>query len=211
MDAGPVRPDPVPCMFMWLDAAALAAAATSDPAATPAPAATPPQPSPLPKTPASSAPSAAPSKDGAPDPAPATAPPPDGPRPPPHVLKLLACHAADGRAAARKAAVQLVAVLVSLFRVARCPAQLQAASVQQGLPLLSALAADTSVSVRLHLCVRAGACPLCVFVPERLPLLPLCFARGDETARCTCRGFSSGLLRTYDFPLAALSCNPRAC
>eukprot|EP00892_Ulva_mutabilis_P001643 jgi/Ulvmu1/1147/UM107_0021.1 len=141
-----------PAMFVWRDAAAAAArpapvgTPSGTPARTPAPQLTPP---PDAVTPAAFAPdsgagpsaraqSASPSEDDARAAA----------RAPPHVLDLLSCHAADGRAAARKAAVQLVAVLVSLFRVARCPPALQAASLQRGVPLLAALAADTSVSVR---------------------------------------------------------------
>lgn len=144
-------PQSDPSMFVWRDAAALPAAATAPVAATPTavPGQTPTPAALDASTPVSFAP-----QSGVPTPAAARSMGTGGmtavapwPQQPPHVLDLLACHAADGRAAARKAAVQLVAVLVSLFRVAGCPPSLQAESLKRGMPLLAALAADTSVSV----------------------------------------------------------------
>lgn len=170
-----------PAMFVWRDAGAVPAphsAAGTPPAAaapTPLPRSTSPSGAAAADTPAafapqSDAPQSAHARSTGAGAADAAAAAPS----PPHVLDLLACHAADGRAAARKAAVQLVAVLVSLFQVAGCAPELQAASLQRGVPLLAALAVDTSVSVRLpsalpglhgshSCCVSLPACCCCIF------------------------------------------------
>ena len=86
---------------------------------------------------------------GAPTAATPGAPPPEeGPLTAPHILDMLAAQAADGRAAARKSAVQLAGSAIALLRVALAPAALLREAHVRVLPMLQRLAADVSVSVR---------------------------------------------------------------
>lgn len=91
---------------------------------------------------------AAPAAAAAPTPGAAAAPQEEGPLAAPHILDMLAAQAVDGRAAARKSAVQLAGSAIALLRVAEAPAALLREAHERVLPLLQRLAADVSVSVR---------------------------------------------------------------